>query len=367
MHGRKRDGLRCQITCHQGPIVADPFRLHQPSVSIAYLQLMLEILAERGISRQALLQGIDLDPGLLAQPQARMTPHQWTLIVARALALTGDPGLGYEYGLRLRPTAHGIIGYAAMTSGSLRQAQQIAQRYMCIRQAGFTMHLSESDGFAWQEVREVYPIPTLRRFFFENVLLGLARAKAVLLGRELSDMDGLEIWFDWPEPDYHAAWRTRLPPVRFSAPANLVRLPLACLDLPTVLADSLASRQAIDLCERELSFATEPGDDLVAQVQRLLQLQQDGYPSLTQLADQLHLSSRTLKRRLQQQGTSFSLMQEDLRRRDAKRLLGEGKLAVQQVASLLGYRDPANFSRAFQRWQGETPSQYRRRLSQGRN
>jgi AraC-like DNA-binding protein len=174
-------------------------------------------------------------------------------------------------------------------------------------------------------------------------------------------MQGLEIWVDWPEPDYHDAWRNRLPPVRFSAPGNLVRLPLSYLDLPTVLADPLASRQAIELCERELEFAAGSEDDIVEQVQHLLRTQQQGYPSLMQLADSLHLSSRTLKRRLQQQGTSFSLMLDDMRHRDARRLLGEGRLPVQKVAERLGYQDPANFTRAFQRWQGETPSQYRQR------
>ena len=126
----------------------DPYRAREPSISIAYLQLLLEILAERGIAASTLLAGIPIDPALLDDSQARMSPTQWTLLVMRAQALTADPALGYEYGLRMRPTVHGVLGYAAMSAATLRQAQEISARYARLRQAGLPSNLSRMNNTA---------------------------------------------------------------------------------------------------------------------------------------------------------------------------------------------------------------------------
>lgn len=343
----------------------DPYRAREPSISIAYLQLLLEILAEREIPPPMLLQGIRLDPALLADSQARMSPAQWTLLVMRAQALTQDPALGYEYGLRMRPTVHGVLGYAAMSAATLRQAQEISARYARVRQAGFTFELAEDARYSHLILRERQSIPVMRQFFVENILLGVARATTVLLGRDLLDLDGLEICFDTPEPPYYAAWRGRLPMVSFQQPVNMIRLPVEYLDLRPAMADPLASQGAIALCERELALAADHEANICQKVRAELTLTDQGYPDLEQVATRLCMSSRTLKRKLQRQGTSFLLMLEEVRRADAQRLLEHGSLSVQSVAARLGYQNPANFSRAFSRWTGESPKAFRQRIRMG--
>ena len=71
------------------------------------------------------------------------------------------------------------------------------------------------------------------------------------------------------------------------------------------------------------------------------------------------MSSRTLTRRLQQTGLGFQQLLDEARKRDAIKLLQNTSLTVEQIALRLGYTDPANFSRAFKKWTGEPPSQYR--------
>ncbi len=342
-----------------------PDPIKRPTISIAYLQLMVELMAERGINSHALLRDIPIDPALLRQPDARMSAWQWSLVILRAQALSREPGLGYEYGLRMRPTVHGVLGYAAMSSASLRQALELSMRYARVRQAGFRLEFVETAEFGELRVFETAPVPVLRSFFLENILLGLARSNAVLLGQDITGLHGLEICFDWPQPDWHADWRARLPPVYFNQPVNLVRVPASMLSQRPVLADPLASQQAIDLCERELGLAADNEAHVTSQVRSLLLPRADhGYPKLDQVAEQLRLSPRTLKRRLQQQGTSFLLLLEEARQRDAIALLLHTDLSVAQIATRLGYQNPANFSRAFSKWTGEAPLHYRRRLRQ---
>lgn len=343
-----------------------PAYLTRPTIAIAYLQLLVEILGERGIGRDRLLAGMPDVARLLVHPDERMSAQQWTRLVMRALELTGDPGLGYAYGLRMRPTVHGVLGYATMTCTTMRQAMEISARYTRVRQAHFSMQLLDDGDGMLLELHERYPIPVLRSFFIENILLGLVRGHAVLLGREPADIPGIEIWFDWPEPAWHADWVDRLPPVRFAQRCNAVRLSADCLAMRPVLADPHASQQAIDLCERELALAADFDADVTARVRAaLVPRRQGGYPRLEDVADRLAMSGRSLKRKLQQEGTSFLLMLEEARRRDAHDMLVRSTLPVQAIAARLGYLNPANFSRAFTQWTGEPPTVYRSRRGTG--
>lgn len=345
-----------------------PAYLDGPTIPIAYLQLLVEILGERGIPEARLFAEI-VPASVLTG--ARMSAIQWTRLVRRAQELTDDAGLGYEYGLRMRPTAHGLLGYAAMSADSVHAATDIVVRYAAARQAHFELSREDSDGYCQLTLKERFPIPVMRSFFFENILLGLARGFAVLLGRELGDFPDYEICFDAPEPPYYAAYRPRLGKVRFDYPVNAVRFPVRYLSLRPALADPHASQEARALCEQELRAARQTEHDLPSRVVAELRRasEQAGYPSLEQVAARLLLSTRSLKRHLQVSGTSFLRLLSETRTRDACDLLARTDLSVQDIATRLGYENPANFSRAFAQVAGKTPSAYRAetRVSQKTN
>lgn len=83
------------------------------------------------------------------------------------------------------------------------------------------------------------------------------------------------------------------------------------------------------------------------------------YPSMEAAAARLHTSGRTLKRRLKQHGVSFQQLLDEARKRDSLRLLADVSLNLEQIAARVGYNDPANFTRAFRKWTGLTPSMFR--------
>lgn len=127
----------------------------------------------------------------------------------------------------------------------------------------------------------------------------------------------------------------------------------------------LASQQAIERCEHELTLAGGPEPDLAARVRRALSDLDDGYPSQQEMAERMHLSSRSLARKLSAEGISFAQLLEEARRRDAVRLLEHSDLKLEEIAARLGYLNPANFTRAFRALTGEAPSQYRKRIGHG--
>lgn len=346
----------------------DPYGLSKASVPVTYAQILLEILVERGFSAEQILNQSRLSSNLFLGPDVRITPRQGTRLVITALNLTNDDGLGYEYGLRLRPTAHGTLGFALMSCSTLGQAIQLGAAYFSMRLRDYRIFLRSEGDVAVLEITETHPIfgavpeqdQMLRRFFYECVMVGITHLGRFLTGQDFS---AFEICVDWPEPDYHARYRDRLPPMRFNQPTNQLRGSAAMLSLPLLMADPIAYQQALAQCEVERIRFAQSIEDIAARVRaELILMPGKGYPSFEVVAARLHLSGRTLKRRLQQLNLSYLTLLDQTVRQQAEKLLAGHEMDIQDIANLLGYMNPANFTRAFKKWTGETPSQFRARM-----
>src|SRR5690606_9888692 len=114
--------------------------------------------------------------------------------------------------------------------------------------------------------------------------------------------------------------------------------------------------------ERE-SALLDKSDDVLRQVRVALTAGSEGYPSPAQLAEMLHMTPRTFRRRLQEQGLSYQQLLEEARQRDSRTLLARDDLEIRRIAELLGYADPANFTRAFRNWTGMSPRSWRKQKS----
>lgn len=335
------------------------FRNSQPA---AYLRTMIEIVRERGIDPSEVLKGSKLTLALLETPELRITAQESLGVMLRAVQLTGDRGLGLEFGLRSMPTAHGYVGYAAMSCGTLREAFELVIRYVHLRQRDVALALRIEDGWLVLEARDTHGLGPLRHLVHEAIMIGFFRMGGFLLGEEKPQC---ELWFDWPQPDYFAPYAARLPVVRFSMPAIQTRFPAHYLNRRVVTADPGAVRHAVEQCEREMATSSPPAENLVERVRAELTPGSDGYPDLETVASCLFMSSRTLKRKLEERGASFHALLDETRYRDALRLLGNPDLDIQQIAAALGYQDPPSFTRAFRRWSRTTPSAARTRLLRG--
>jgi AraC-like DNA-binding protein len=326
------------------------------SLPASYPRQFVEIAAERGIAPERVLAGTALTLAALDSSDRRVSASDAAAVLRNALALTGDDGLGLEWGLRTRPTAHGYVGFAAMSAGTLREALELSTRFVHLRQRDTGLSARVEGDSIVLEARENHELGGLRRVFFESIMVGFYTMSGFLLGEPR--LAG-EIWFDWPEPDYFERFRARLPAVRFAAPSLQVRLSAIYLDRRLIMPDATAVRSAVEQCEREQALSDPGPDNLLERVRAQLAPGPDGYADLERVAARLFMSGRTLKRKLQERGTTFRALLDDARFRQAQNLLENPDLDIQQVAIALGYRDPACFTRAFRRWSGRTPSQAR--------
>lgn len=138
-------------------------------------------------------------------------------------------------------------------------------------------------------------------------------------------------------------------------------LPTSLLSAPVLAADATLSRIVTAHAEQLLASSASAPQSISAQVrQHLAAGMAHGLVSLRSIAAQLHLSERSLQRQLQEEGTRFADLMDEVRRNLAQRYIADPQLALGEVAYLLGFSEPSAFHRAFKRWTGTTPAQARR-------
>jgi len=328
------------------------------SVPVANLRMMLAIATDHGVPAEPLLAGTGLSVALLETPDLRVSAAEAARVMTRIIELTRGCAFGVEFGLRTTPVAHGHLGYAVMSCGTVREALELIMRYMHLRQQDFVMQLHVDEDYVRVEAHDTHQIGPFRSLIYEGLLIGLPRMLGFIVGEAMPEC---EIWFDWPERDYYAAYHDRLPPLRFGMPVNQVRFPRHYLDRRVITGEPGTMKKAILECEREMATTAPPAENLVDRVRAELRPGTDGYPSLETIASCLFMSGRTLKRKLEARGSSFQALLDEVRHRDALRLLENPDIDIQQIATVLGYRDPPSFTRAFKRWSGRSPSELRAR------
>jgi len=332
--------------------------LADPVLPAIYAAQLVQLTGRWGVDPQALMQGTGLSQAQLDEPQARVSRLLFSQLVERALAQTGEPGLGFYYGLQLKLSSHGVVGLAAMASATLGDAVAIAERFCALRAPYLGLrstHEGERVALALKHEGFDPRHESLLVFLTEAVFTALVQMAHMLLGRTVSGAVELA----YPEPPHFAGFAQLWPgPARFGRRESRLLFSDSLLTLPLQMADAVAARRALLECERELATLPETSSFL-GSVRRQLGQRELGFPSLTELARERHVSPRTLKRRLVEQGSSYRLLLDEVRRDRALALLERGQDSVEQIAARLGYSDTANFNRAFRRWLGTSPSAWR--------
>jgi AraC-like DNA-binding protein len=328
-----------------------------PAVPVGYAQLILDVAATHDVAGDELLAAAEVPDELLGDPNGRLTAWQAGSLLLHAMQMSGEPAIGYEIGLHSSLTSHGLMGYGLISVSTVREAIELGERFLPLRLPMVSMRLSVDGATGVIEVVETAPVGALRQCLIDLFLVGLSRMAPTLTDRK-SRPEDMELWFDSAEPDYYTRFKDRLPVMRFDMGANQARFPSSDLDLPLETANHITASMVEEQCRRELE-QLGLGSDLVAQVRAALRDPGDGFPDLETVAERLHMSGRTFKRKLQEHGTGFRELVEAVRRAEAIRLLNTTGLSVAQIARRLGYADASSFTRAFHKWTSTTPGAFR--------
>jgi AraC-like DNA-binding protein len=329
------------------------------TILVRSVRKIAEAAAARGVAPEDLYGAVALDPSLLEDPDNRIPFDQLVAIYEHAARLTGDDAFGLHVGEASDPELFDVLGYVLVNSPTLGEALERLVRYHSIWTDGAVFRLGVGGGRA----RLAYDyagsgVAAARRHDAEMTLsVGVAFARRVTG----VDWAPLDVSFRHPEPESVAEHRRIFrAPVRFDAPANELVFDGDLLALPLAEADpglsDILERQA-----RELLARAPRRDSLADQVRAVLGAGLAGEGSkLETVARKLGLSARTLQRKLREEGRSYQDLLDEVRGGLSRQHLREPKLAVCEVAYLLGFSEPSAFHRAFRRWTGVTPKEFRR-------
>ncbi len=321
-----------------------------------YLHLLAELLRSIGVDEQDLLLRVGLDPARLDSTDLRVSQPQASEFVTRAIIESGEPGLGILLAKELKLPLHGALGTAVMSSRTLGDALELMTRYLTLRVPHLQVRKRENAGLACYQVTCDVDLGPLHGFIMDAMLFGCVSMGAQLTG---SVVDGLKILRRGPEPAYFRRFRSQIPvSVEFDATENALVVPAARLALPVRFTDDQLAASSRAQCEEALRQLTEDAG-FSCRVRRVIETSHPFPPKLARVAGTLFVSERTLKRRLQEEQASFQQLVDEVRLERAGDLLRNSGLNLSQIADALGYADAANFTRAFKRWTGTSPSQYR--------
>jgi len=327
-----------------------------PVVPVHVQSLLVGLLAEQGVPVSAVLQGSGLTPAQLQNPDCLISLQQTRTLVENALRLSANPALGLDFGRRLHMSQLGVLGFALLTAENLAAALDTLVRFQGLLGPAWSNTWSVDRDRAVVVTRRTIALGATDVFTAETWCVALARGIAELTGAPLADA---ELLLDYPPPPHAARYAQVLGlPVRFAASVRCLRFARALLDAPLPGASTVSHRQALSLCEAELS-RRDLREDLPSRVKRALRAAATP-PTLPQLASALCMSERTLERRLHDYQTGFRQLADEVRRDAAVALVGGSTQPIELIAQQLGYQDLSNFSKAFRRWTGDTPGRYRR-------
>ncbi len=323
-----------------------------------YIHQIAEVISGLGADRQAWLTQNGLQESQLTAPETTLPFATFHQLIIDGIAMAKEPALGLLVGERLLLNTHGILGYAAMNSGTIRQAVDVFERYIQLR----TPMVSTHHEIHQQQFRvvfdEPYPLGKVRRPVLETVMLTV---KNVVDFITLGERHVQSVSFTFSAPEYSALTRDMFNcEVKYNQKWNGFVLPVNVVDQPLKMNDPTTFREAALICQREFEKFHRP-ETLAVKVRRAILERGNSFPSLNLTARLFHLTPRTLHRHLLAEGTSYKAILEEVRHSLAVEHLKSSHLSIQEIAYSLGYTDIANFRRAFKRWEGIAPSEYRTR------
>ncbi|GAA6131381.1 AraC family transcriptional regulator [Halopseudomonas sabulinigri] len=326
---------------------------------ITSVQLLAQLGTDKGLSLDQCLHGSGLTVLALANPQQEVQAAQELQVIGNLLRLLPqEPALGLQAGRRYQLAHYGIWGYALLSSSNLREALELGLRYLDLTFAFTRIALTRQGGREYLEL-DVQAVPAaLQDFALLRDCAAIALIQQELTG-EPHPFAAVELAMQRPDEGALAVFRQALGCTpRFAQAHNRIELNQQLLLRPL----SGGNPVTVQLCEaqcRELLQRHRQRAGLAAKVREHLLSQPGQLLDMPQLAARLHMSERTLRRKLAAEQISFRQLLEESREALADELLAVEGLPLEAIAQRLGYGELSNFIHAFKRWKGVPPRQYR--------
>lgn len=330
------------------------------STPAIYLIKLFEVLREHGIETADLMRHIGASPSDLLDRDRSVSISTYLNAVEYATNRFAIPDLGFLVGESTSVLEHGVLGYALLSSPNLRESLQRYVRYQNLQGPLLSIRFS-SDG----SIAALTAVPRPGRWKPSSSALKYIIQEWLVGWNQWCQVIGKSgHFFEHVRLGYRSAGERRYyvdhlgSTVSFDNSETTAIFPASWLDRPLEFADEAIAALCSAQCERLLEIL-DKHSGLTTDIHRLLANSPGNVATMDKMANKLHVGVRTLRRRLSEEGTTYQDVVKEFRVAMAKRYLQETELPANEIASLVGYSDPANLYRVFKEGAGITPLEYR--------
>jgi len=315
---------------------------------------IVSFLAEQGLKKNEILFNVGIKAQDLECEETRISYRQGLKLIDNALRLSAEPTLGLMIGKKQRLSDWGLLGYVLSSCQSGLDALRLSARYYQLSRSLSNFSYSVEHDEIIVQLNTPFPAGDLLPYIVEESF-----ASQVSVGRALqatlSSPKRIRVSYCAPSYSeaYHGFFRC---PIQFEQPVNQIVWDRETLEAPFPSHNLVTEKLAIKLCEEMLS---KEQSDTVYQTRQILLQSPGNFPSMAEVAREMMISERTLRRQLKQQGVSFQSIFDSVRAKIAIEYLGLTRLPLEDIAYLVGFSETGSFHRAFKKWTGKTPLEYR--------
>jgi AraC-like DNA-binding protein len=334
-------------------------------VPTRYFVTLVDALQAQGTDTARLLSMAAIDEMQFRRTDGSLMPVQIEALIAAARRLTGRTDLGFEAGSLIKMTSHDMLGYGMIGCRDFDQVLRLVSRYYHLMNELFTLRYRRTPevGEALYSPVAAMPLETLR-FMMEALALAHHNQMRLLLGPTLEPYDMV---LGMPRPPHHARYDTLFPArVRFdeqAMPGVRVLMGPALLNQALPLASQAVVQQVSERLEALSRRPTPEAGGWSTFITMMLTEAHGELLTLDDIGQRLNVSGRTVDRNLKKEGQQFRDIAQRVYMARAREMLEQPGTTVAQVAERLGFSDAANFSRAFRRYTGSTPTHYQQAAS----
>lgn len=329
------------------------------TIGPAYALFIYQAMIEKGIASGQLLADTQLSQQQL-EAGDNIPMDGFLQLLTNADRLSPESHIGILLGKRSNILVLGSAGMAAAIAPNLRQGLHILDSYSRLHVSYLRVAVRSNLQGMSISIDFMQDVGATKRFHVETAFMLFQNYLEAVTGETVSDA---HYFIPYAEPDYASEYAPLIhSPISYGHKEACIQVPRRLLDIASPFYDKASWIESQKFLANRLKHQTEQEAEpqpYTQHVGALLQAHEPPLPGLGYIAEQLHVSERTLNRRLQQEGTNLREIKAALTHTWAKQYLRESELTIDAIASVLGYQDSANFRRAFRSREGCSPKSYR--------
>jgi AraC-like DNA-binding protein len=326
------------------------------SMMATFILPVARALRLRGIDALDVMEDIGIDAAKAANPDWRVTHTAFNSLMGRCVEVTGDEAFGLLAAEQLQPQVLHGLGLAWLASDTVYDGLRRLVRFGKLVSTTLDLHLREENDLVHIDLGRNVEMDNFAYANRDYAVGMVIRMSQMTLGEFLAPVT---IDIERPTPEDPERWEYMLSSrVAFETDSTCITWSRADIMEPLATGDPALARVNDEQTQAYLdSFLIQTTSREV--VDKIVEKLPDGPPNQQQIAEALHVSNRTLQRKLKEEGTSFMDLLQDTRLQLARKYLRQPNRSVVETSYLLGFSEPSTFSRAFKRWTGMAPAEFR--------